>query len=71
MYRTEIQSEGAVIDRCVRLIDGTNLYIEKDQGQREKYSGHKIRNGFKMKSISTPDGIIMNIDDPIEAGRQI
>lgn len=65
-----IHAKGAPLDNCWGFIDGTLRGIARPgTDQKAMYSGHKRHHGYKMQSVSTPNGLIANLFGPIEGSR--
>lgn len=69
-YADKIHAKGAPLDNCWGFIDGTLRQIPRPSvNQKCAYSGHKRHHGYKMQSISAPNGLIASLFGPIEGSR--
>ena len=69
-YALKIHSKGAPLDNCWGFIDGTIRQVARPSiNQKIMYSGHKRKHGYKMQSVSAPNGLIANLFGPIEGSR--
>ena len=69
-FADAIHAKGAPLDVCWGFIDGTLRQVARPgEDQQPMYSGHKRHHGFKMQSISAPNGLIVNLYGPIAGSR--
>lgn len=72
-YAECIHRTGAPLDNCIGFIDGTKILIARPGGpncnQRCVYSGHKRCHCLTYQTVTTPDGLIMNLHGPVEGRR--
>lgn len=71
MYIHVFRRKGSLLDKCIGLIDGTNLRIQKPRSmeQRAMYNGHKLFNYLKFQGAVTPDGLMLHLYGPVEGRR--
>ena len=69
-YSDCIFAKGAPLDNCLGFIDGTLRGVARPGvDQKVMYSGHKRHHGYKMQSVTAPNGLIANLFGPIEGSR--
>lgn len=71
LYAEAFMRRGSPLNRCIGLIDGTNLRIQRPSGlkQRATFNGHKRFNCLKFQAVVAPDGLILHLSGPIEGRR--
>jgi DDE superfamily endonuclease len=63
-------SKGAPLEHCFGFLDGTVRPICRPwRLQRQAYNGHKRVHALKFQSLSSPDGLILDLTGPWEGRR--
>lgn len=69
-YANIIHRKGSALDNVWGFVDGTVRQCSRPlEDQRTIYNGHKRVHGLKFQSISTPNGLIVNLFGPVEGKR--
>jgi hypothetical protein len=70
MFAQAIYNHNAPLDKCIGFIDGTvRPMCRPSYFQRLTYNGHKRVHALKFQSVTTPDGLIVDMYGPIEGRR--
>lgn len=69
-FAAAIHAKGGALDNCFGFIDGTVRPISRPTiNQRTAYNGHKRTHALKFQSVTTPDGMIVDMYGPVEGRR--